>query len=161
MVGLYPFILIRSRTEILRPRSFRNSIATRRYEKTIILFASPQGIVDKPHWKKFLKELIKRKLLRLVDVDEIQLFVHYGLSFCHQFAMLSTTLFRDFKINKHTTKIPVLSMTATCTVEILKQLQTLTGLSFYKDNMNICWPNSIAMQKRNIFTRVLYITRPF
>ena len=87
-------------------------------KKIILLFASPQAIVNKPHWKHFLKALIARNLLRLVVVDEIQLFVHYGLSFRHQFAMLSTTLFRDLKVTKCTTKIPVLFMTATCTVEI-------------------------------------------
>ena len=63
--------------------------------KTIMLFASPQAIVDKAHWKRFVRLLIEKKLLRLVAVDEIQLFVHYGLSFRSQFAMLSTTLFKQ------------------------------------------------------------------
>ena len=40
-------------------------------KKYVLLFASPQAIVDKPHWKQFLKDLITRKLLRLVAVDEI------------------------------------------------------------------------------------------
>ena len=87
-------------------------------------------------------------------VDEIQLFVHYGLSFWHQFAMLSTTLFRDLKVNKNTTKIPILFMTATCTLEIFKQLQSLKVLLFTKDRSNVFWPSSFKMQKRNLFTRV-------
>ena len=128
-------------------------------KKTILLFASPQAIVDKPHWKQFLKELIKRNLLRLVAVDEIQLFVHYGLSFRHQFAMLSTTLFKDLKVGKTKTKIPVLFMTATCTVQMFEQLQTLTGLTFQKDKLNVFWPDSVSMQKRNIYTRVMYTNR--
>ena len=56
-------------------------------KKTIFLFASPKAIVDKPYWKHFFKALIAQNLLRLVTVDKIQLFVHYGLSFCHQFSM--------------------------------------------------------------------------
>ena len=43
-------------------------------KKTILLFSSPQAIVDNPHWKQFLKVLLMQKLLRLVAVDKIQLF---------------------------------------------------------------------------------------
>ena len=92
-------------------------------------------------------------------VDEIQLFVHYGLSFRHQFAMLSATLFKDLKVGKTKTKIPVLFMTATCTVQMFEQLQTLTGLTFQKDKLNVFWPDSVSMQKRNIYTRVMYTNR--
>ena len=27
-------------------------------KKTVLIFVSPQTIVDKPHWKKFLKDLL-------------------------------------------------------------------------------------------------------
>ena len=66
--------------------------------KTVMLFASPQALVDKPYWKKFIAGLIDSKMLRLIAVDEIQLFVHYGLSFRSQFAMLSTTIFKQIKL---------------------------------------------------------------
>jgi len=64
-------------------------------KKTIMLFASPQTIIDKPYWKRFIRLLVEKKLLRLVAVDEIQLFLHYSLSFRLQFTMLSTTLFKQ------------------------------------------------------------------
>ena len=137
----------------------RTLLLTDDTKKTILLFASPQAIVDKPHWKQFIQDLTKRKLLRLVAVDEIQLFVHYGLSFRHQFAMLSTTLFRDLKVGGIKTKIHVLFMTATCTVEMFDQLQTLTGLKFHKDKLNVFWSNFFSMQNRNVYTRVVYTTR--
>ena len=78
-------------------------------------------------------------------VDEIQLFVHYGLSFHHQFAVLSNTLFSWLEVNKYNTRIPAFFMMATCTVEMFNKLQTLTGLSFSKDKCNVFWYNSFDM----------------
>lgn len=40
----------------------------------------------------------RKRVLCLVTINEIQLFVQYGVSgFCEEFAMLSTTLFCDIK----------------------------------------------------------------
>ena len=50
-------------------------------KKTIMLFASPQALVDKTYWKSFIAGLIDKQMLYLIVVDEIQLFVYYGLSF--------------------------------------------------------------------------------
>ena len=87
-------------------------------QKTIMLFASPQALIDKPYWKRFIHGLIKKTMLRFIVVDEIQLFVHYGLSFRSQFAMLSTTIFKQIKSGRFATKIPVLFMTASCNLEM-------------------------------------------
>ena len=106
-------------------------------QNTVLLFASLQVIVYKLYWKIFLKDLLTQKLLRLVMVDEIQLFVNYGLSSRHQFSILSNTLFSWLKVNTYTTKITVLFMTATCTDDMFNQLQTLTGLFFIKDKCNV------------------------
>ena len=92
-------------------------------QKTIMLFASPQALIDKLHWKRFVNRLIKNNMLRFIAVDEIQLFVHYGLSFRSQFAMLSTTIFKQIKNGKYATKVPVLFMTASCTSEMFTQLK--------------------------------------
>mmetsp|Transcript_10654 Transcript_10654/g.15037 ORF Transcript_10654/g.15037 Transcript_10654/m.15037 type:complete len:201 (-) Transcript_10654:50-652(-) len=54
--------------------------------KSIMFFASPQILTEKKHWKKFFQTLISQNLLRLIVVDEIQLFVHYALSFRTKFA---------------------------------------------------------------------------
>ena len=50
-------------------------------------------------------------------------------------------------------------MTATCTVEMLSQLQMSTGLFFTKDKRNMFWPNSFEIRKINVFTHVMYTTR--
>ena len=128
--------------------------------KTVMLFASPQALVDKPYWKKFIAGLIDSKMLRFIAVDEIQLFVHYGLSFRSQFAMLSTTIFKQIKTGRFATKIPVLFMTASCNNEMFEQLKLLTGLAFYPDNRNIFWPGSSQLMKRSVCTRVVYSNRP-
>ena len=91
-------------------------------KKSIFLFESPQAIVDKPHWKQIIKDLITQKLLRLVAIDEIQLLVHYGLLFFRQFSIISNTLLRDLKVSRTYTKIPVFFMTITCSVKIFAQL---------------------------------------
>ena len=62
--------------------------------KIIMLFSSPQKIVNDNTWMGFLKKLIENGLLRLLCVDEVHLCVHYGLSFRTKFAMLLTTMFR-------------------------------------------------------------------
>ena len=87
-------------------------------QKTIMLFASPQVLIDKLHWKRFMNRLIKNNMLRFIAVDEIQLFVHYGLLFCSQFAMLSTTIFKQIKNGRYATEVLVLFMSASCTYEM-------------------------------------------
>ena len=129
-------------------------------KKTIMLFASPQALVDKPYWKGFIRKLIDKKMLRFIAVDEIQLIVHYGLSFRSQFAMLSTTIFKQIKTGRFATKIPVLFMTASCNLEMFEQLKILTGLMFYPDNRNVFWPGSTLLMKRSVCTRVVYSNRP-
>ena len=129
-------------------------------QKTVMLFASPQALIDKLHWRKFVDRLIDKKILRFIAVDEIQLFVHYGLSFQSQFAMLSTTIFKLIKNGRYATKVPVLFMTASCTSEMFKQLKLLTGLEFYPDNRNVFWAGASELMKTSVFTRVVYSNRP-
>ena len=107
-----------------------------------------------------MNRLIKNNMLRFIAVDEIQLFVHYGLSFRSQFAMLSTTIFKQIKNGKYATKVPVLFITASCTSEMFTQFKKLTGLEFYPDNCNVFWPDSNGLMKRSIYTKVVYSNRP-
>ena len=95
-------------------------------------------------------------MLRFIAVDEIKVFVHYSLSFRSQFAMLSTTIFKQIKTGRSATKIPVLFMTASCNYEMFEQLKLLTGLDFYNDYRNIFWPSSTLLMKTTVCTRVMY-----
>lgn len=93
--------------------------------------------MDKPYWKRFVAGLVDNKMLRFIAVDEIQLFVHYGLSFRSQFTMLSTTIFKQIKTGRFVTKIPVLFINVSCNFDMFEQLKLLTMLEFYPDNRNI------------------------
>ena len=74
--------------------------------------------------------------------------------------MLSTTLFKQIRDGVHSTNIPVLFMTASCTREMYDQLQLLIGLRFYGKKRNMFWPSSQFLMKRSIFTRIVYTARP-
>ena len=56
-------------------------------EKTIILFSSPEVLL-KRHWNCMLETLIDKGLLRLVCIDEVHQFVHFGTSFRYEFSDL-------------------------------------------------------------------------
>ena len=66
-------------------------------QKTVMLFASPQSLFDKIHWKLFVHGLIHKKMLCFMTVGEIQFFVHYYLSFRSQFSILSVNIFKQIK----------------------------------------------------------------
>ena len=99
-----------------------------------------------------------------MTVAKLQLFVHYGLSFRKEFALLSKTLFKHLRPERptdtHELSIPVLFMTATCTLDMKEQLSILTGLNFDPQNRNVFWPKSDGMMNVNVMTKVIYSTRP-
>ena len=96
-------------------------------------------------------------------MDEVHLFVHYGLLFRTEFAMLSSTLFRHLILDKgmgYRTKVPVLFMTATCTQRIFSQMQALTSLKFFPLLCNVHWPGPVSMMNRPILINVVYSSQP-
>lgn len=95
-------------------------------------------------------------MLRFIAVDKIQLFVHYGLSYWPQIAMLSTTTFKQITNGKYTTKVPVLFIIASCTNDMFQPLRVLAGLEFNSDNWNVFWPGSFDLIKRLVYTMVVY-----
>ena len=61
---------------------------------TVFLFSSPQAICNKKFlWKELLHWLIDNNLLSMVTVDEVHLFVHFGLTFRKEFMFLTSKLF--------------------------------------------------------------------
>ena len=136
----------------------------RNTEKTVMLFSSPQAIVSNRHWREMIPKIISNGLLRLVCVDEVHLFIHYGLSFRREFALLSKCLFSHLKLTSdaNATKVPVMFMSATCTITMFSQLQKLSGLSFYPDRRNVFWPCTDDVVKRNkINVHVVHTTQSF
>ena len=109
------------------------------------------------------KRLIENGLLRLVCVDEVYLFVHYGLSLRTVYAMLSSTLFQHLILDKGTgyrTKIHVLFMTATCTWRIFAQFQALPSSKFFPMLSNVHWPGPVTMMNCLILINVVYSSQP-
>ena len=90
-------------------------------------------------------------------MDEVHLFVHYALSFRKEFALLSKVLFKHLKTDdNYCARVLIIFMTATCTVEIFEQVQSLTGIPFYQDKRNVFWPSPTGMANRSISIEVIY-----
>lgn len=126
-----------------------------------MLFTSLQKIIHDKEWKKFILDIIGSGLLRFVCVDEAHLFVHYGLSFREEFAMLSATLFSHLvsSENRSRTNIPVMFMTAICTHKFFLHLQRLSGLKVNPGYNNIFWLATFQMLDCPIMIRSIYSNR--
>jgi superfamily II DNA helicase RecQ len=48
---------------------------------TIFIFSSPQALVDNKAWRTMIDSLIAKRLLSMLCVDEVHLFVRFGLTF--------------------------------------------------------------------------------
>jgi hypothetical protein len=66
----------------------------------------------------------------MLCIDEVHLFVQLGLTFCQEFALLQSVLFKKLRVKAspsaelyrfHTT-VPVLSMMATCNQSMVAQI---------------------------------------
>jgi len=131
---------------------------------SIVVFCSPQCLVNHPPYQLLVKTLIKNRTLRQVCIDEVHLFAQFGLWFRSEFIDLRNALFNSLRptrscrtatsggatssTNPRTTAtvVPVVFMTATCDQVILNQLQNMTGLFF--ESSNIFWPDVHGMQQR-------------
>jgi superfamily II DNA helicase RecQ len=132
---------------------------------TVFLFSSPQAICNKKFlWKELLHWLIVRDRLSMVTVDEVHLFVHFGLTFRKEFMHLTAKLFSRLRCgpsnnySKHFTKIPILFMTATCTKFIVERVESMIGFIIDK-SVNVFWPGPLGMDHRQVFLDVQYTTQ--
>lgn len=108
-------------------------------------------------WKNTLHQLIVKKVMSLVCIDEVHLFVHFGTTFRTNFGLLKTSLFRSMIDKNHVENsnflptvlhIPLLFMTATFNLHLLQLLQKLTGIRILP--INFFWCGKRGMSKRNI-----------
>ena len=114
---------------------------------SVLVFSSAQALTDNPIYRTMLHSLLNMKLV-LVCIDEVHLFVQFGLWFRSEFVRLKSVLFDHLRrgADSDKTLVPVLFMTATCDRDLLGQLEILTGLTFLVHN--IFWPDVIGMQQR-------------
>jgi hypothetical protein len=131
--------------------------------KCIILFSSPQAIVENKVWCDMVAKLIDNGILRLVCVDEVHLFCSFGLSIRGEIAALKPCLFSKLVVpsddGSTTTVCPVLVMTATATKNTVEQFTKLTGLAISTDS-NVFWPIGPDMSRRELNICVEYTTNP-
>ena len=111
-------------------------------------------------WSVFIDWMIENNRLSLVCVDEVHLFVHFGLTFRDEFKGLGPVLFDKLKVpgNGTVTTIPLLFMTGTCSPTIVSSLQRLIGIHFNTAH-NVFWPLAAEMQHRKVFFEVNYTTQ--
>jgi superfamily II DNA helicase RecQ len=125
---------------------------------TVVLFSSPQALLNKTFlWKPFLSWLIENDRLSMVCVDEVHLFVHFGLTFRTEFKQLTPILFDKLKVpgSSYRTTIPLLFMTGTCSKTIVTMIEKITGIGFDTDT-NVFWPPASELKHRHVFFDVAY-----
>jgi superfamily II DNA helicase RecQ len=128
---------------------------------TVLLFSSPQAILNKSFlWLELIDWLIANGRLSMVCVDEVHLFVHFGMTFREEFKALTPALFSKLKVRCCNTRstIPILFMTATCTKSIVETVERIVGFMFDKDS-NVFWPQPDEMQHRQVLLDVQYSTQ--
>ena len=103
--------------------------------------------------------LIEPKVMKLVCIDEIHLFVMFGLTFRKEFTLLKNTFFRHLLCKRdsrytyasglcHDLKVPLLLMTATFNQSLLGLLETMIGVKVLASNY--LWSGRGNMARRHI-----------
>ena len=122
----------------------------------VFLFASPEAILD-PTWNSMISDLLKKRHIRNVCIDEVHLFVHFALSFRIQFLHCKNALFEKLLLSnaegqedtsRTYTSVPVMFMTASFNKQLFNILEKITGYNF--DKRNIFWSERKQFERRNI-----------
>ena len=88
------------RTNLIDKLKSKLSSMTKDTNVTISLYTSPECLAREP-WKLIAIGLINRQVLKLVCVDEIQLFVMFGVTFRKEFTLLKQSFSNIFLIQTH------------------------------------------------------------
>jgi superfamily II DNA helicase RecQ len=127
---------------------------------TVCITSSPQALVNNKLYYGLYRDLLRNDLLKLLTVDELQLFVQFGRRFRNEFFALKDKVFAPISLSGgKRSKIPILFMTATATKTILEQTTLLTGLTFCK--RNIFWPGPSHMLQRRCQIEFIMTSQPF
>jgi superfamily II DNA helicase RecQ len=126
--------------------------------ETVFLFASPQTITRDSSWQRVLHKLALCKSLKFVSIDECHLFANFGVEFRKEFVDLKDAFFS--KLNNVPHAVPILFMTATGTRQMVDELETLTGLSFDREN-DIFWPSeTCSFARRDVNVQMKFNNSP-
>ena len=96
---------------------------------SIIVFSSPETLLLKKPCIQFISDAIDSEILRLFCIDEVHLFVQFGLSFRRQFQELRQVIINYFRVpNTEIYKVPLLFMTATFNNMLMGLLEQMLGI---------------------------------
>ena len=126
-------------------------------DSSIILFTSPETLLQDV-WIEFLQNCITKSILRLFCIDEIHLFVEFGLSFRSDFQLLKTKVITLLHENGRFI-VPIVFMTATFNNNLLHLLQRMLGIQFMLPN--IFWGSVHSFSKRHISISIRYSKQQF
>ena len=88
-------------------------------------------------------------------MDKIHLFAQFGNTFQNEFGQLKRSLFD--KLKQSTVKVPSLFMTATCTLDMVANMERITGFSFHRRH----WPSPLMMSHRSVAIDARYTHHHF
>lgn len=130
---------------------------------SIIIFTSPETLIEDV-WFTMFERLIELNALNLLCIDEVHLYVDFGLTFRKSFTMLKDKVFAsliDKHYNEHCTvlKVPVLFMTATFNKGLISLLHQMTGINISYNNY--VWGDINDFKKRNIRISIQYSNQSF
>ena len=92
--------------------------------------------------------LLEKQLLRLLCIDEVHLFVEFGITFRKTFIRMKESVFDKLKSNDDYLHVPILFMTATFHLELKSLLAQMTGIVVHP--RNTCWGMPNSFDRRNI-----------
>ena len=133
---------------------------------TLFIYSSPECLIREP-WRSVFRGLINRKVLKLVCLDEVHLFVMFGVTFRKEFTLLKESFFQHIIIQPRAQddpnntgrylKIPLLFMTATFNSSLLEMLYKMTGVMISPPNY--LWSSRTNIARRNIRIHVDFTTQ--
>ena len=136
----------------------------------ILQFTSSEAIAY-PVWLELIAHLIEHKVLKLICIDEVHLFVEFGVAFHPSFYYLKDKLFSmiinksnnnissSTSSNTSSLKVPLLCMMATFNHHLFVLLQQMIGIYFNINNF--FWNGPHSFQRRNIHISIKHSNQTF
>ena len=125
---------------------------------SFICYTSPETLLN-DITVQFVQKLVTNKQLNLFCIDEIHLFLEFGISFRQIFQTLKSKIVSMFYNKDNTMKLPILLMTATFDLNMFSIIQRMLGLSLY--STNVFWGEASCFKKRHISIKMKYSTQIF
>ena len=126
---------------------------------SIICFSSPETLVHSVT-VNFIQQLISKSKLNFFCIDEIHLFLEFGISFRPSFLKLKNKIISlFFKEDKVSMTIPILLMTATFDFNMYCIIQKMLGIQL--NSNNVFWAGPYNFRKRHIKIEMKYSQQVF